>query len=77
MTTCVHFDLSKNTYHIMHSSDEYDRKPITSILIRKLQNQITLAKWCTIFKKLNDFKLNEMVVHQKSLHNLHIHNVVH
>lgn len=73
MTTSVHFDLSRNTHHDTYSNDEYDRKQIESILLLKLQNKITLQKWSTIFKKLNNYKMNEMVVHSKSLDNMYIH----
>jgi hypothetical protein len=73
MTTSVHFDLSLNTHHDTYSNDEYDRKQIESILLLKLQNKITLQKWNKILKKLNNYKMNEMVVHSKSLDNMYIH----
>lgn len=70
----VYIQENKNTYHIVYSSDEYDRSQIDSFVYRKSYMRITHYEWTIAMKELNNYKLNEMIVHKDSVHNTRIHN---
>jgi len=65
----VKFNLDKNIIHYTYSLDEYNRMQINSIYNQILTNKISGSKLNNIFNKLNKYKLQEMVVHKKSLCN--------
>jgi hypothetical protein len=48
-----------------YSSDEYDRTPIINFTKRK--------DWKIIYSQLNHFKMSEMIIHYKSIHNILYH----
>lgn len=73
MIKSVAFDLSRNTIHMVESSDEYDRYQIESTLYLKCLNRISLEEWNDMYHNLNYFKCNEMVVHKDSLDNTKLH----
>ena len=66
----VRFDLNKNQEYSTYSLSEYDRIPYASLY----HGKITQEEWNGIFKKLNKFKLTEMIVHHDSLKNIRLHD---
>lgn len=59
-----------NTY----SNEEYDRSPIDSIIYLRTLQRVNLDEWKNIFTELNQYKLQEMIVHKDSINNVKIHN---
>lgn len=65
----VSFDLNKNQEYFTYSLSEYNREAFTPLNREKM----TTEEWIGILNKLNNFKLNEMVVHRKSINNIRLH----
>lgn len=68
----VKFNLNKNIQYTTYSSDEYSRCPIDSVLYLKSYNKISDTEWKIIMFQLNEYKLNEMIVHKDSIRNIKI-----
>lgn len=69
----VSFNLNDNTIHETYSSDTYDRSVIDSILYRKAYNRVSDAEWQEVLMSLNKYKIEEMISHKDSLHNLRLY----
>jgi hypothetical protein len=69
MNKNVKFNLDKNIVHYTYTLHEYNRIPINSLYHKILEGKIPHSKLNNIFYKLNKYKLQEMVVHKKSLCN--------
>lgn len=52
-----------------YSPDEYDRHTIDSILYKKCFKRISNEEWNNVLKNLNNFKIEDMIVHKSSLFN--------
>lgn len=69
----VKFNLDKNIVYDTYTLDEYNRIQINSLYNKILARKIPYSKLNNIFDKLNKYKLQEMVVHKKSLCNTTIY----
>lgn len=69
----VKFNLDKNIVYDTYTLDEYNRIQINSLYNKILASKIPYSKLNNIFDKLNKYKLQEMVVHKKSLCNTTIY----
>ena len=63
----VEFNLNINKIFYTYSNTEYDRKPIDSILLKKMSNQISEREWVQHKNCLLEYKHCEMIVHKDSL----------
>ena len=63
----VTFNIAKNTILTTYSSDEYDRKSIDSLAYLRTLQRISQNEWNSIMHDLNNYKMNEMIVHKDSL----------
>jgi hypothetical protein len=63
----VEFNLNNNKLFYTYSNTEYDRKPIDSILLKKMSNQISEMEWVQHKNSLLKYKYCEMIVHKDSL----------
>jgi predicted GTPase len=68
----VTFDLDRNSVVETFSSDDYDRRMIDSILVRKCRNQVSFYEWFSVVQELQKYKSQEMIVHPMSLQNTSI-----
>lgn len=64
----VNFD-NNIIYHKTYSSDEYDRTCIDNLLTKFLKKEISVAEYILEIKKLNNFKISEMLIHIDSVSN--------
>ena len=69
----VKFNLEKNIVYDTYTLEEYNRIQINSLYNKMLAHKIPYSKLNNIFNKLNKYKLQEMVVHKKSLCNTTIY----
>lgn len=69
----VNFNLDNNIIGYTYNSEEYDRTPIYCLYIKLIQNKVDNLKLCNIYKKLNKYKLEEMIIHKESVFNTRIH----
>lgn len=60
------------TVYPTYSSEEYDRRVIDCILYKKCLNKIPDTKWINMYKKLDKYKKNDMVVHKMSIYNTNL-----
>lgn len=63
----VTFNLNINNIFYTYSSQEYDRLPIDSILLKKISNKISEKEWMQNRNALLKYKYCEMIVHKDSL----------
>lgn len=60
------------TYSSLPSSEfYYDRGMIDHVLYRKAYNMLSQKEYFMLLQELNQFKQNEMIVHENSVNNLH------
>ncbi len=57
------------TYYKTYSCDEYDRTPVDSLLTKFLKKEIMFEEYVQAIKKLNSFKISEMLIHIDSIPN--------
>jgi hypothetical protein len=69
MTKYVKFNLENNKIYKTYNSSEYDRSQIDHVLYRKSYNKVSDEEIKIIYITLDIYKLYEMVVNKKSLHN--------
>jgi hypothetical protein len=73
MNKNVKFNLEENEIYYTYTLNDYNRQPIDSLYNKILTNRIPNVKLRYIFDKLNKYKLQEMIVHKKSLCNTTIY----
>jgi hypothetical protein len=73
MNKNVKFNLEENEIYYTYTLNDYNRQPIDSLYNKLLTNRIPNDKLRNIFDKLNKYKLQEMIVHKKSLCNTTIY----
>lgn len=56
-------------YYTTYSSGDYDRTCIDNLLTRFLKKEITASEYIQEIKKLNNFKIAEMLIHIDSVSN--------
>ena len=73
MNKNVTFNLEKNIIYYTYNFDEYNRSQINSLYNQIRNNNVSNQNLVNIFNKLNKYKLEEMIVHKKSLCNTTIY----